>query len=97
MACAIFTLVGVLSPSVLTPRADALMLRRGLGSLEEAANLYSRALEAEQDNLDLKLKLADALNGVMRVKVHAPRLGVALDAHALQRPVGRLARMAVLR
>jgi tetratricopeptide (TPR) repeat protein len=57
--------------AALTPRADALMARRGLGSVEEAARLYATALDAERDSTDLQLKLADALNTVMRIKTQA--------------------------
>ncbi|KAJ1634967.1 hypothetical protein T492DRAFT_969266 [Pavlovales sp. CCMP2436] len=62
--------------AILTPRADALVLRRGRGSLEEAANLYSKALEQHAGDVELKLKLADALNGVMRVRTNGNSIAI---------------------
>jgi tetratricopeptide (TPR) repeat protein len=56
--------------AALTPRADALMYRRGASSMEEAVTLYTKALAQEPDSTDLQLKLADALNGVMRARTN---------------------------
>lgn len=61
---------------MLTPKADALVARRGLRGLEEAVSIYSSALEAEKDNVDLKMKLLDALNGVMRVKTNSNTIAI---------------------
>lgn len=61
----------------LTPKADALMVRRGLPNLEEAATLYSRALEGDKDNVELKLKLAEALNGQMRVRTNSNTITIS--------------------
>lgn len=47
-------------------KADALMVKRGRKNLKEAASLYKKALAAKPGDIDLMLKAADALNGLIR-------------------------------
>ncbi len=47
-------------------KADALMVKRGRKNLKEAARLYKKALAAKPGDIDLMLKAADALNGLVR-------------------------------
>ena len=55
-------------------RADALMFRRKLKDVEIAANLYEEELRKAPEDSALELKLADALNTIMRIKTHSNTL-----------------------
>ncbi|MCP4498803.1 MAG: tetratricopeptide repeat protein [Deltaproteobacteria bacterium] len=48
--------------------ADVLMKKRGVKNLRKAAAIYKLALDKDPKNIDLMLKRADALNGLMRVQ-----------------------------
>lgn len=48
--------------------ADALMKKRGLKNLKRAVELYKGALAKKPGDVDLMLKTADAINGVIRVR-----------------------------
>lgn len=54
--------------------ADQLMKKRGVKNMKKAAELYKSALDKDPTNVDLMLKRADALNGVMRARTNGNAL-----------------------
>lgn len=50
--------------------ADALMKKRGLKNLKKAVEIYKAELAKKPGDVDLMLKTADALNGVIRVRTN---------------------------
>lgn len=88
LSLSIFVLLLALRSTIASIRkADLLFWKRGLRDVEQAANIYEAALENAPDDTDLQLKLADALNTIMRIKTNGNTLVIdgLLDTDANKR------------